>query len=155
MIIDDQDVMPQLIDKYNAVNAARRQYELSPSQEAKKKWTDAAIEYNNLCLRVAEELEKDFMKSIPKVDPGIKKPPVEIDDTVYFIVNGQVYKATVCLLQWTQYRNHIVTEIRGEVSPFHTVGATWDDWNVAVFRTEAEAVAKLTKRKDVVRRYDA
>lgn len=85
----------------------------------------------------------------------IHKPPVRIDDTVYFIVNGQVYTATVCLLQWTQYRGHIVTEIRGEVSPFHTVGATWDDWNVTVFRTEAQAVAKLTKGKDVVLCHDS
>lgn len=85
----------------------------------------------------------------------IHKPPVEIEDILYFIINGQVYKATVCLLQWTQYRGQIVTELRGEVSPFHTVSVTWDDWNVKVFRTEEEAVAKLTKRKDVVRRYDS
>lgn len=69
----------------------------------------------------------------------IHKPPVEIDDELWFVINSQIYKATVCLIQWTQYRSHIVTEIRGEVSPFHTVSVTWDEWNKTLFRTEAEA----------------
>lgn len=85
----------------------------------------------------------------------IEKPPVEMDDTVYFVINGDVYKATVCLLQWTQYRGNIITEIRGEVHPFHTVSATWDDWNKKVFKTEDEAVAMmLKKREGAVCKYD-
>lgn len=73
---------------------------------------------------------------------SIQRPPVEIDDVLYFIIKGVVYKATVCLIQWTQYRSHIVTEIRGEVAPYHTVSAKWKEWNVTVFRTESEAIAK-------------
>lgn len=69
----------------------------------------------------------------------VHKPPVEIDDELWFVINGQIYKATVCSIQWTQYRSHTVTEIRGEVSPFHTVSVTWDEWNKTLFRTEAEA----------------
>lgn len=72
-------------------------------------------------------------------------PPVDIDDTVYFIVNNNVYKATVCLISWTKYRGSIVTEIRGEVTSFHTVSARWEEWNVTVFRTEKEAYAKLNR----------
>ena len=154
MIIDDQDVMPQLIEKYQAVNDARKQHELSPSKESKKKWTDAAIEYNNFCLRIAEELEKSFQKEIPPVKPALRKPPVNIDDTLYFIINGDVYKATVVLMSYTEYRNNIVTELRGEVHPFHTVSVTWDDWNVKVFRTEEEAYANLTNKKGVIHHYD-
>lgn len=72
----------------------------------------------------------------------IHKPPVEIDDVLYFVINGSVYKATVCLIQWTQYRSHIVREIRGEVSPFHTVSVRWDEWNKNVFRKESDAIAR-------------
>ena len=72
----------------------------------------------------------------------IHKPPVEIDDVLYFIIKGTIYKATVCLIQWTQYRSHVVTEIRGEVSPFHTVSVKWDEWNKTVFRKESDAIAK-------------
>lgn len=79
------------------------------------------------------------MSTEKKYKSIIHKPPVEIDNVVYFIIQGTIYKATVCLIQWTQYRSHIVTEIRGEVSPFHTVSVTWDKWNKTVFRTEAEA----------------
>ena len=75
----------------------------------------------------------------------IHKPPVEIDDVVYFLIQGTIYKATVCLIQWTQYRSHVVTEIRGEVCPFHTVSATWDEWNKVVFRSEERAQAMLRK----------
>ena len=84
----------------------------------------------------------------------IEKPPVEMDDTVYFVINGDVYKATVCLLQWTQYRGNIITEIRGEVCPFHTVGAKWEDWNISVFKTEDEAVAKLYSKMETKLTYD-
>ena len=73
----------------------------------------------------------------------IHKPPVDIDDTVYFIINNDVYKATVCLISWTQYRGSIVTEIRGEVTSFHTVSARWEDWNVTVFRNAEQAYSKL------------
>ena len=69
----------------------------------------------------------------------VHKPPVEINDELWFIINGQIYKATVCLIQWTQYRSHVVTEIRGEVSSFHTVSVKWEDWNKTLFRTEEEA----------------
>lgn len=85
----------------------------------------------------------------------IEKPPVEINDVVYFIINGIVYKATVCLLQWTQYREHVVTEIRGEVHPNHTVSATWDDWGIKVFKTGDEAYSKLFKKKGSILHYDA
>lgn len=85
----------------------------------------------------------------------IEKPPVDIEDVVYFIINGEVYKATVVLLSWTQYRNSIVTEIRGEVCPFHTVGAKWEDWNISVFKTEEEAVAKMLKKRECTHYYDA
>lgn len=86
------------------------------------------------------------MSTEKKYKSIIHKPPVEIDDVVYFIIQGTIYRATVCLIQWTQYRSHIVTEIRGEVCPFHTVSATWDEWNKVVFRTEERAQAMLTKR---------
>ena len=80
----------------------------------------------------------------------IHKPPVEIDDVVYFIIQGTIYKATVCLIQWTQYRSHIVTEIRGEVSSSHTVSARWDEWNKVVFKTEKAAQAMLAKELKIV-----
>ena len=84
----------------------------------------------------------------------IHKPPVSIDDTLYFIINGGVYKATVCLISYIEYRDHVVTELRGEVHPFHTVSVTWDDWKIKVFRTEEEAYAKLYSKMETKLTYD-
>ncbi len=82
----------------------------------------------------------------------IEKPPVEIDDVLYFIIKGVVYKATVCLIQWTQYRSHVITEIRGEVAPYHTVSAKWEEWNKIVFRTEDEAryALKMQRKAEAI-----
>lgn len=81
---------------------------------------------------------ESFVNKTPLVNT-IVCPPVNIGDKAYFIINKQLYEAEVCFLNHCQYRGHTSTEIRGEVSPFHTVSAEWSDWNKTVFKTKEEA----------------
>lgn len=98
---------------------------------------------NNSTLSSPPNKGSNVVPADRKYKSIIHKPPVEIDDELWFVINGQIYKATVCLISWTQYRGQLVTEIRGEVSSFHTVSVKWEDWNKKLFRTKEEAEASL------------
>ena len=144
----------ELLKAYREMQTANEMYTASPDTTTYLLYRDTKKTYDNLCKEIAEEIAKcpstDMIRDA-KTTNTVVKPPVEIGDTVYFIMNGEVYKTTVVLLSWTQYSDKSIrSEIRGEVCPFHTFGATWDEWGKVVFGTEEEAKIMLTKKEETV-----
>jgi len=143
-----------LLKAYREMQTAREMYTASPDTTTYLLYRDTKKTYDNLCKEIAKDLEQGHSPEMikdAKTDNNAVKPPVEIGDTVYFIMNGEVYKTTVVLLSWTQYSDKSIrSEIRGEVCPFHTFGATWDEWGKVVFGTEEEAKVMLTKKDECV-----
>ena len=80
----------------------------------------------------------------PTVD-AVMVPPVKIGDTAHFIINGQIYEAKICILQWYKHPNGVIDEIRGDVVG-GSVGASFSDWGKTVFLTSEEAESALAER---------
>lgn len=138
----------EALEKYRNMKYAKELYYRQPNATTHFMYTEAKKAYDNIGQRIVDSLAKDFYRVVDKRANSVDKPPVEIGDTVYFIMNGEVYKTTVVLLSWTQYSDKSIrSEIRGEVCPFHTFGATWDEWGKVVFGTEEEAKIMLTKKE--------
>ena len=68
---------------------------------------------------------------------SISVPPVKIGDTAFFVINGQVFEATVCFMQWICNRYGVKSEIRGEC-PGGSVSASFDDWGKTLFSNREE-----------------
>lgn len=71
--------------------------------------------------------------------PSVAVPPVNIGDTAYFIIDGDIYGAEICLISYCQRNDGIQTEIRGAVTSTHTVSARFNDWGTTVFATRRDA----------------
>lgn len=69
---------------------------------------------------------------------SIAIPPVEIGDTVFFIINHSIYEAKVCFMLWQRNQFGEKSEIRGNC-PGGTVSASFEEWGKSVFRTREEA----------------
>lgn len=81
----------------------------------------------------------DVIAQTDTVD-AVEVPPVKIGDKAFFIVNGKIYEAEICLISWCQFRRTgKTTELRGEVTKNHTVSARFSDWGKTVFTTKEEA----------------
>ena len=136
MTTDRLQLGEEAIEKYRNMKDAKELYHRQPNATTHFMYTEAKKAYDDIGQRIVDSLAKDFS---------------QIGDTVYFVMNGEVYKTTVVLLSWTQYSDKSIrSEIRGEVCPFHTFGATWDEWGKVVFGTEEEAKIMLTKKEEIV-----
>lgn len=83
---------------------------------------------------------------VPDAD-AVMLPPVQIGDTAYFIINGKIYEAQICILQWYKHPNGVIDEIRGNVVG-GSVGAHFSDWGKSVFQTREEADTALAERSN-------
>lgn len=70
---------------------------------------------------------------------AIQLPPVNIGDTAFFVIDGNVYEAKICLMQWCKTRYGTTSEIRGEVYSNHSVSAKFEDWGKLVFASKDDA----------------
>lgn len=151
MTTDRLQLGEEAIEKYRRMKDAKELYHRQPNATTHFMYTESKKAYDDIGQRIVDSLAKDFSPVVDKRANSVDKPPVEIGDTVYFVMNGEVYKTTVVLLSWTQYSDKSIrSEIRGEVCPFHTFGATWDEWGKVVFGTEEEAKTMLTKKEETV-----
>ena len=110
----------------------KRYVELDPLLKEKTVLWDEALGYSD-CILV-EDLQNA---------PSIAVPPVELGDKAYFIINGNVYLAEICLIDYCKTKSGTRTEIRGEVTPNHTVSARFEDWGTTVFATRQDAMEIL------------
>lgn len=106
-----------------------KQYvDLTPLLKEKTVLWDEALGYCD-CVLV-----EDMLKAT-----AITVPPVSIGEEAYFIINGGIYRAEICLIDYCQRKDSIQTEIRGAVSDSCTVSARFSDWGTTVFATRREA----------------
>lgn len=84
------------------------------------------------------------IKKAPTVD-AVMLPPVKVGDTAHFVINGQIYEATICILQWYKHPSGVIDEIRGNVVG-GSVSASFSDFGKTVFLTREEAEAALAER---------
>lgn len=74
---------------------------------------------------------------------GAVVPPCKVGDTAYFIINGEIYKTTICYIQFCQRETGTITEIRGSINASHSVSAEFSEWGKTVFPTYKEAEQAL------------
>lgn len=79
-----------------------------------------------------------ILSDAPTVD-AVEVPPVKIGDTAFFIINGKIYEAKICLLQWQQNSYGATSEIRGSVCSYQSVSASFSEWGKTVFATREGA----------------
>ena len=106
---------------------------------------------SNTALRIVNEVygKKDAYFRIQSLPAGnvVELPPVKMGDTAFFVIDGRIYEAEICLMTWHQYRDYTFTEIRGEVYPNHTVAASFEEFGKVVFLTREEAEEALEAEK--------
>lgn len=110
------------------ITMMKRYVELDAVLKEKTVLWDEALGYCD-CVLV-----EDMLKAT-----SITVPPVNIGDEAYFIINGEIFPAVICLIDYCQRKGSIQTEIRGTVSESHTVSARFNDWGSTVFATRKDA----------------
>lgn len=87
----------------------------------------------------------DEICAAPTIE-AVELPPIKIGDTAYFIIRGKIYKAEVYFIRWEQHRQYgIHSKIAANVTPYSTVGASFNDFGKTVFLTKEEAEAALAE----------
>ena len=82
----------------------------------------------------------------PTIDAVIL-PPVNIGDTAFFIINGNIFEGKVYFIRWERHKGYgIHSDISASFSPYTTIGASFDDFGKTVFLTREEAEAALAER---------
>lgn len=107
----------------------------------------ASVSDDTTCpLHIAAQI--DQIVGLAEPVKAVVIPPVNIGDTAYFIIKGQIYIAKICYLHWSQNRHGVTSEIRGEVYQYHTVAASFDEWGKTVYSSYQEATDALAKQKE-------
>lgn len=107
----------------------------------------SAVSDDTTCpLHIAAQI--DQIVELAEPVKAVVIPPVNIGDTAYFIIKGQIYIAKICYLHWSQNCYGVTSEIRGEVYQSHTVAASFDEWGKTVFSSYKEATEAQAAQKE-------
>lgn len=107
----------------------------------------ACVSDDTTCpIHIAAQI--DQIVELAKPVKAIVVPPVDIGDTAYFIINGQIYKATVSFLYWQRNQYGVSSEIRGAVQQYSCVSAPFEEWGITVFSSYEAAAAALSAQKE-------
>lgn len=66
--------------------------------------------------------------------------PCKVGDTLFFVKDGDIYSGVFRYMHWEHHKDRGVrSEIRVNITPYTTMGASFDDFGKTVFLTREEA----------------
>lgn len=76
--------------------------------------------------------------------------PCKVGDTLFFVMNGEIYSGVVRYLHWKQSKIFDVhSEVLANTTPYASLGASFDDFGKTVFLTREDAEQALATDKNV------
>ena len=75
--------------------------------------------------------------------------PCKVRDKLFFVLDGKIYRATVRFLRWEHHKDRGVrSDITANITPYSTVGASFEDFGKTVFLSREEAENALNAMKE-------